>query len=116
MPSFWIKVAPWAMLVASNVFMTFAWYGHLKNRSMTLLLAIVSSWLIALPEYMLAVTANRIGHEVYTTAQLKTGQEAITLIVFTLFSVFYLGEAIRWTTLLGFGFIFVGVAIVMIFK
>ena len=116
MPSFWIKVAPWAMLVASNVFMTFAWYGHLKNRSMTMVLAIVTSWLIALPEYMLAVSANRIGHTVYTTAQLKTGQEAITLIVFTLFSIFYLGEAIRWTTLLGFGFIFVGVAIVMIFK
>ncbi|CAN5525763.1 DMT family protein [soil metagenome] len=116
MSSFWIKLAPWGLLVASNVFMTFAWYGHLKNRSMTLVLAIVSSWLIALPEYMLAVTANRIGHNVYTTAQLKTGQEAITLVVFTLFSVFYLGEAIRWTTLLGFGFIFVGVAIVMIFK
>ena len=114
--SFWIKLAPWGLLVASNVFMTFAWYGHLKNRSMTMVMAIVTSWLIALPEYMLAVPANRIGHEVYTTAQLKTGQEAITLLVFTLFSVFYLGEAIRWTTLLGFGFIFVGVAIVMIFK
>ena len=116
MSSFWMKVAPWGLLVASNVFMTFAWYGHLKNRSMTMVMAIVTSWLIALPEYMLAVPANRIGHEVYTTAQLKTGQEAITLLVFTLFSVFYLGEAIRWTTLLGFGFIFVGVAIVMIFK
>ena len=114
--SFWMKVAPWGLLVASNVFMTFAWYGHLKNRSTTMVMAIVTSWLIALPEYMLAVPANRIGHEVYTTAQLKTGQEAITLLIFTLFSVFYLGEAIRWTTLLGFGFIFVGVAIVMIFK
>jgi uncharacterized protein (DUF486 family) len=111
-----MKIAPWALLVGSNVFMTFAWYGHLKNRSMTLVLAIVSSWLIALPEYVLAVTANRIGHNVYTTAQLKTGQEAITLVVFALFSVFYLGEVMRWTTLLGFGFIFVGVAIVMFFK
>jgi uncharacterized protein (DUF486 family) len=116
MSSLWIKLAPWGLLVASNVFMTFAWYGHLKNRSTTLVMAIVTSWLIALPEYMLAVPANRIGHNVYTTAQLKTGQEAITLLVFTLFSVFYLGEAIRWTTLLGFGFIFVGVAIVMFFK
>jgi uncharacterized protein (DUF486 family) len=116
MSSFWMKLAPWALLVASNVFMTFAWYGHLKNRSTTLLMAIVTSWLIALPEYMLAVPANRLGHGMYTTAQLKTGQEAITLLVFTLFSVFYLGEAIRWTTLLGFGFIFVGVAIVMFFK
>jgi len=114
--SLWMKVAPWGLLVASNVFMTFAWYGHLKNRSTTMIMAIVTSWLIALPEYMLAVPANRIGHNVYTTAQLKTGQEAITLLVFTLFSVFYLGEAIRWTTLLGFGFIFVGVAIVMFFK
>lgn len=116
MSSFWIKLAPWGLLVASNVFMTFAWYGHLKNRSTTMIMAIVTSWLIALPEYMLAVPANRIGHDVYTTAQLKTGQEAITLLVFTLFSVFYLGEAIRWTTLLGFGFIFVGVAIVMFLK
>ena len=116
MPSFWIKIAPWGLLIASNVFMTFAWYGHLKNRSTTMLLAILTSWLIALPEYMLAVPANRLGSSVYTTAQLKTGQEAITLVVFTLFSVFYLGEAIRWTTLLGFGFIFVGVAIVMFFK
>ena len=116
MPSIWIKIAPWALLVASNVFMTFAWYGHLKSRSMTMLVAIFTSWLIALPEYMLAVPANRLGHNVYTTAQLKTGQEAITLIVFTLFSVFYLGEAISWKTLVGFGFIFAGVAIVMFFK
>ena len=116
MPTLWMKIAPWALLVGSNVFMTFAWYGHLKNKSLTLPLAIVSSWLIALPEYMLAVPANRLGHGVYSTAQLKTGQEAITLIVFTLFSIFYLGEAIRWTTLLGFGFIVLGVAIVMFFK
>ncbi|EJL35886.1 hypothetical protein PMI01_01167 [Caulobacter sp. AP07] len=116
MPSLWMKIAPWALLIVSNVFMTFAWYGHLKNRSMTLLLAIFSGWMIALPEYVLAVTANRMGHEVYSTAQLKTGQEAITLVVFSLFSILYLGETLRWTTVLGFGFIFVGVAIVMFFK
>ena len=116
MPSLWIKLAPWGLLVASNIFMTFAWYGHLKNRATPMLLAIFTSWLIALPEYMLAVPANRLGHNVYTAAQLKTGQEGITLVVFTLFSIFYLGEAIRWTTLLGFGFILVGVAIVMFFK
>jgi len=116
MPSLWLKIAPWCLLIASNVFMTFAWYGHLKNRSTTMLVAIFSSWLIALPEYLLAVPANRLGHQVYTTAQLKTGQEAITLIVFTLFSVFFLGEAISWKALVGFGFIFVGVAIVMFFK
>jgi uncharacterized protein (DUF486 family) len=96
--------------------MTFAWYGHLKNRATTMLVAIFTSWMIALPEYLLAVPANRLGHSVYTTAQLKTGQEAITLVVFTLFSIFYLGEAISWKTLVGFGFIFVGVAIVMFFK
>ncbi|KQY28235.1 hypothetical protein ASD38_16205 [Caulobacter sp. Root487D2Y] len=116
MPSVWIKIAPWGLLIASNVFMTFAWYGHLKNRSTTMLVAIFTSWLIALPEYLLAVPANRLGHGVYSTAQLKTGQEAITLIVFTLFSVFFLGETIRWTTLIGFGVIFVGVAIVMFSK
>lgn len=116
MPSFWIKLAPWAMLVVSNGFMTFAWYGHLKNRVLALPLAILGSWLIALPEYMLAVPANRIGHGVYSTAQLKTGQEAITLIIFTLFSYFYLGEAIRWTTLVGFGFIAFGAALVFFFK
>jgi uncharacterized protein (DUF486 family) len=116
MPEVSARLIPILLLIASNVFMTFAWYGHLKNRSTTMLVAIFTSWLIALPEYLLAVPANRLGHNVYSTAQLKTGQEAITLIVFTLFSVFYLGEAISWKTLVGFGFIFVGVAIVMFLK
>ncbi|WP_297511974.1 DMT family protein [uncultured Caulobacter sp.] len=111
-----MKIAPWLMLVMSNMFMTFAWYGHLKGKPMALPVAIISSWLIALPEYLLAVPANRIGHNVYSTAQLKTGQEAITLIVFTLFSYFYLGEAVKWTTLLGFGLIFCGAALVFFFK
>ena len=116
MPAYWIKIAPWCLLIASNVFMTFAWYGHLKNRSMTMLVAILTSWLIALPEYMLAVPANRIGSQYYSTAQLKTGQEAITLIVFTLFSYFYLGEAMKWTTFLGFALIVAGAALVFFFK
>jgi uncharacterized protein (DUF486 family) len=116
MPSLVLKIAPWLMLVMSNVFMTYAWYGHLKGKPMALPVAILSSWLIALPEYMLAVPANRIGHNVYSTAQLKTGQEAITLIVFTLFSYFYLGEAIKWTTLVGFGLIICGVAMVFFLK
>ena len=111
-----LKIAPWLMLVASNVFMTFAWYGHLKHKSLALPLAILSSWMIALPEYMLAVPANRLGSSMYSTAQLKTGQEAITLIVFTLFSYFYLGEAIRWTTLAGFGLIVCGAALVFFFR
>ncbi|WP_227878894.1 DMT family protein [Caulobacter segnis] len=111
-----LKIAPWLMLVASNVFMTFAWYGHLKHKSLALPVAILSSWMIALPEYMLAVPANRLGSSMYSTAQLKTGQEAITLIVFTLFSFFYLGEAIKWTTLVGFGLIVCGAAMVFFFK
>lgn len=111
-----MKIAPWLLLVMSNVFMTFAWYGHLKGKPMALPVAILSSWLIALPEYMLAVPANRLGHNVYSTAQLKTGQEAITLIVFTLFSYFYLGESIKWTTLVGFALIFCGAAIVFFFR
>jgi uncharacterized protein (DUF486 family) len=111
-----LKIAPWLMLVASNIFMTFAWYGHLKHKSLALPVAILSSWMIALPEYMLAVPANRLGSSMYSTAQLKTGQEAITLIVFTLFSFFYLGEAIKWTTLLGFGLIVCGAALVFFFR
>lgn len=116
MPPIILKVAPWLMLVASNIFMTFAWYGHLKNKSMALPLAIVTSWLIALPEYMLAVPANRLGSMIYSTAQLKTGQEAITLIVFTLFSIFYLGEQIKLTTLIGFALIVCGAGLVFFFK
>jgi uncharacterized protein len=111
-----MKIAPWLLLVMSNIFMTYAWYGHLKGKPMALPVAILSSWLIALPEYMLAVPANRIGHSVYSTAQLKVGQEVITLLVFTLFAYFYLGEAIKWTTLVGFGFIVCGVAMVFFFK
>lgn len=111
-----MKIAPWLMLVMSNVFMTFAWYGHLKGKPMALPVAIISSWLIALPEYLLAVPANRIGHNVYSTAELKVGQEFITLMVFTLFSVFYLGEAIKWSTIAGFGLIVAGVAVVFYFR
>lgn len=116
MPPLVLKIAPWALLVASNVFMTFAWYGHLKNKSLALPVAILSSWLIALPEYMLAVPANRIGSGMYSTAQLKVGQEVITLLVFILFSYFYLGEAIKWSTIAGFGLIVAGVAVVFYFR
>ena len=116
MPPLVLKIAPWALLVASNIFMTFAWYGHLKNKSLALPVAILSSWLIALPEYMLAVPANRIGSSMYSTAQLKVGQEVITLLVFILFSYFYLGEAIKWSTIAGFGLIVAGVAVVFFFR
>jgi uncharacterized protein len=98
-------LTPILLLIASNVFMTFAWYGHLKYKSSPLILAILASWGIAFVEYCLAVPANRFGSAVYTTAQLKTMQEVITLVVFAAFSVFYLKEAITWNHAVGFAFI-----------
>ncbi|MEE2692280.1 MAG: DMT family protein [Pseudomonadota bacterium] len=100
--------APVLMLAASNVFMTLAWYGHLKFKAAPLALVVVASWLIAFIEYCLAVPANRIGHAVYSAAQLKTMQEVITLIVFVGFSVLYLKEPVGWNHLVGFGFIALG--------
>jgi uncharacterized protein len=99
---------PIVMLVCSNVFMTFAWYGHLKYKSSPLLLAILVSWSIAFIEYCFAVPANRFGSAVYSTAQLKTIQEVVTLLVFAVFSVLYLGEAFRWNHALGFALIAAG--------
>jgi len=96
------------LLLASNVFMTFAWYGHLKFKAAPLLLVILVSWGIAFFEYMLQVPANRIGHAVFTAAQLKTIQEVITLLVFSVFSVTYLKEPLSWNHALGFGCIAVG--------
>jgi hypothetical protein len=95
-------LAPIVMLALSNVFMTFAWYGHLKFKSKPILLVILVSWGIALIEYCFAVPANRIGSSVYSVAELKTIQEIITLIVFAGFSVLYLGEPIGWNHLAGF--------------
>lgn len=94
-----------ALLLASNVFMTFAWYGHLKFRSRPLWLAILASWMIALPEYMLQVPANRLGYAKLSGFQLKILQEAITLCVFIVFAWFYLGEGLRWNYAVAFGFI-----------
>lgn len=118
MPAFFTspQVAPILMLVGSNVFMTFAWYGHLKFRSTPLLIAIVVSWGIAFVEYCLAVPANRIGRAVYSTAELKTMQEAITLLVFVGFSVLFLREPIGWNHLLGFGLIAAGAAVIFLLK
>ena len=101
-------VLPILMLIASNVFMTFAWYGHLKFKSVALPLVILVSWGIALFEYCLAVPANRLGSAVYTTAQLKTLQEVITLVVFAGFSVLYLKEPLGWNHGLGFALIAAG--------
>jgi hypothetical protein len=99
---------PIGMLIGSNVFMTFAWYGHLSYKSTAIWLAILASWMIALPEYMLAVPANRIGSAVYSAAELKTMQEVITLTVFALFSVFWLKESLTWQHGVGFALIAAG--------
>lgn len=107
-------VAPVLMLVASNVFMTLAWYGHLKHRAAPLLAVIFISWFIALFEYFLAVPANRIGHTVYSAAQLKTMQEVITLVVFVGFSWLYLKEPVTGRHLLGFALIAAGAAVIFL--
>jgi len=94
--------------------MTFAWYGHLKHRSMPLMIVILVSWGIAFFEYCFQVPANRIGYSVYNAAQLKTIQEVITLTVFAIFSVLYLKEEFRWNYLIGF--LFIILAVFFIFK
>lgn len=103
---------PIVLLIASNVFMTFAWYGHLKYTSSPLWIAVLASWGIAFFEYWLAVPANRIGHSVYSAAQLKTMQEVITLVVFAGFSVLYLKESLGWNHLAGFALIAGGAALI----
>ncbi|MEF3694491.1 MAG: DMT family protein [Candidatus Cloacimonadota bacterium] len=97
------------LLTISNVFMTFAWYGHLKYKNAPLYLVILLSWGLAFFEYCFQVPANRIGHGTFSAFQLKTIQEVITLIVFTLFSIFYLREQVRWNYLVGFAFIILAV-------
>lgn len=106
------KIFPVLMLIASNVFMTFAWYGHLKFKAAPLYAAVIFSWLIAFFEYWLAVPANRVGHQVYSAAELKTMQEVITLSVFVIFSVFYLKEGITWNHAMGFALIAGGAALI----
>jgi uncharacterized protein len=102
------RLMPIVLLLASNVFMTFAWYGHLKFTDRPLWLVVVASWGIAFFEYCLAVPANRYGHAVYSAAELKTMQEVITLLVFAAFSVFYLKEALTLNHAVGFAFIALG--------
>lgn len=103
-----VPVITIGLLLASNVFMTFAWYGHLKYKSAALPTVIAISWGIALFEYMLMVPANRIGHGHFSAAELKTIQEVITLSVFAVFSVLYLKEPLHWNHILGFAFIGLG--------
>lgn len=93
---------PVVLLACSNVFMTFAWYGHLKFKNQPLLLVILASWGIAFFEYVLQVPANRWGSSVYSATQLKIIQEVITLVVFCAFAIFYLDEHIRWNHVAAF--------------
>jgi uncharacterized protein (DUF486 family) len=93
---------PIVLLICSNIFMTFAWYGHLKFKSKPLWLVIFASWGIAFFEYCFQVPANRWGNTVYSAAQLKIIQEVITLLVFCVFAFFYLGEKIRWNYIAAF--------------
>ena len=97
------------LLIVSNTFMTFAWYGHLKYRSLPMLTAILISWLIAFGEYCFQVPANRIGYGVFTAYQLKIIQEAITLTVFVVFAYLYLGETLRWNYAASFACLFAAV-------
>ena len=102
------------LLIASNVFMTIAWYGHLKYTSAPVWKVIFISWLIAFAEYCLQVPANRMGHYQFSAAQLKTMQEVITLAVFCVFSVVYLKEPLKWNYCVGFAMI--AAAVFVIFK
>jgi len=95
-------------LLISNIFMTFAWYGHLKYKSEALYIVILASWAIAFFEYCFQVPANRIGHGYFSAAELKTIQEVITLVVFAVFSIFYLDEPLHWNHAIGFAFITAG--------
>ena len=112
MPTVPPAVLPVLMLFASNVFMTFAWYGHLKFKQSWLPAVIMVSWGIAFFEYWLAVPANRWGSAVYSAAQLKTMQEVITLVVFAVFSVFVLKEALTWKHAVGFALIATGAGVI----
>ena len=107
-------ITPIFLLLISNIFMTFAWYGHLKFKSSALWAVILVSWGIAFFEYCFQVPANRIGYSTYNAAQLKTIQEVITLVVFSFFSVFYLKEQFKWNYLVGFALIVL--AVFFIFK
>ena len=105
MPALSPQITAIGLLVLSNVFMTFAWYGHLKFKASPLWIVVMASWSIAFFEYCLQVPANRVGHQVFSAAELKTIQEVIALLVFAVFSVTYLGEAMRLNHVLGFALI-----------
>lgn len=104
------------LLTISNVFMTFAWYGHLRYKDQPLMLVILASWGIAFAEYCFQVPANRIGHGQFSAAQLKIIQEVITLVVFCVFSMTYLKEQLRWNYIVGFVLILAAVFFIFMFK
>ncbi len=108
------KIIPFLLLIGSNIFMTFAWYGHLKFKKYPIILAILVSWGIALFEYCLQVPANRLGSNHFTTAQLKITQEVITLVVFSVFSIYYLKEEFKLNYLIAFFFLML--AVFFVFK
>jgi uncharacterized protein len=114
LPGLWPYVAPVLLLACSNIFMTLAWYGHLKFKTSPIFLAIVVSWGIAFVEYCFAVPANRIGNAVYSPAELKSIQEVITLIVFAGFTAIYFREPL--TLIQGAGFAFIALGAVLVFK
>ena len=114
MPSLPAPIVTIGLLLASNVFMTFAWYGHLKFKSAPLLTVILVSWGIAFFEYLLQVPANRIGHGTFSAAELKTIQEVVTLSVFAGFSWLYLREPLGWNHAAGFTLIVAGAGLVFL--
>ena len=113
-PGLWPQVAPIVLLVCSNLFMTLAWYGHLKFKSVPLLIVVLVSWGIAFVEYCFAVPANRIGSAVYSPAELKTIQEVITLVVFAGFAAVYFKEPLSLTQ--GAGFALIALGAILVFR
>ncbi|HZP10414.1 DMT family protein [Methyloceanibacter sp.] len=111
-PGLWPRLAPIILLSCSNLFMTLAWYGHLKFKNVPLVTVILASWGIAFVEYCFAVPGNRIGSAVYSPAELKTMQEVITLIVFALFTWLYFDQPLSWAQAAGFGLIALGAMLV----
>jgi uncharacterized protein (DUF486 family) len=111
-PGLWAYLAPVFLLVCSNLFMTIAWYGHLKFKAVPLLTVILVSWGIAFVEYCFAVPANRIGNAVYSPAELKTIQEVITLVVFAGFTAVYFKEPLNLAQGAGFALIALGAMLV----
>lgn len=114
MPNILARFLPIALLICSNVFMTFAWYGHLRFKDRPLWLVVVASWGIAFFEYCLAVPANRWGSAAYTASELKAIQEVVTLSVFVVFSFFYLGQKV--TLVQGLGFILIAGGAFLVFR